>query len=300
MQQAYLESKPVVNGIVPKIICHLQRGNETGCSAHYHTYIELVYCLNGSFSVWSNNTHHDFYTGDLLVINSNEVHAIEARTQDGGAYIVLRFEPEVLYGSAKDAFDIKYVLPFMFNSVTPQKIFKYEEIYNTEIPRLMHDAYDEYISGKFGFELALRSDICRIFLWILRYWEGMGINIPTSNVTASEHIKSLKHVLDYISAHYNENISANDMARLANMSYTYFLKVFGKVMNKSFTDYLSFIRITEAEKLLVSTNMTITEIAYDTGFSSSSYFIKIFSKYKSMSPSQFRKKFLQESAEITD
>ena len=84
------------------------------------------------------------------------------------------------------------------------------------------------------------------------------------------------------------------MARLCNMSYRYFSRIFKRVMNKSFNDYLNFVRITEAEKLLTATDMNITEIAYATGFSSSSYFIKIFSKYKNVSPSRFRKRFLSE------
>ena len=66
-------------------------------------------------------------------------------------------------------------------------------------------------------------------------------------------------------------------------------------MNRSFNDYLNFVRITEAEKLLVSSDKTVTEIAYETGFSSSSYFIKIFERYKGMPPSAFRKKFLSKA-----
>ena len=44
----------------------------------------------------------------------------------------------------------------------------------------------------------------------------------------------------------------------------------------------------EAEKLLISTSMTVTEIALATGFGTSSYFIKIFRRYKHLSPRQFR------------
>ena len=295
MEQVYRESKHIIDGKEQKIVCHLQNENgEFSVPAHYHTYIELLYCLRGDINIWINNTHYDFCTGDLVVINSNEVHVIEPNENRGGLYIIVRFDPEVLYVSTKDAFDIKYILPFILNSTTPQKVFKYKEIYNTEIPRLMHDAYDEYIRGEYGFELAIRSDICRIFVWILRYWNSMGIKMSGSDATTLEHIKIMQQVLGYMSEHYSENITASDMAKIANMSYSYFSKVFSKVTGRSFNDYLNFIRIAEAEKLLVSTDMNITEIAYETGFSSSSYFIKIFDKYKHASPMHFRKKFLRE------
>jgi AraC-like DNA-binding protein len=69
-------------------------------------------------------------------------------------------------------------------------------------------------------------------------------------------------------------------------------------MGKTFTNYLNYIRITEAEKLLLTTEMTMTEIAQETGFSSSSYFIQQFKQYKNISPSQFRKKVSSENVEI--
>lgn len=294
MKQGYREPKPIINGVSPKMICELQSGDRLGCHTHYHTYIELIYCLNGAFNVWLNSRHYTFQTGDLLVINSNEVHAIQSAGEGASAYIVLRFEPEILYDSSQNTFNMKYVLPFIIDNVTLQKIFTHEEMYADEIPKLMHDALDEYKNRRYGYELAIRSDICRIFVWILRHWHDMGIEVLSSGAAASEHIKSLQRVLDFMSEHYSENISANDMAKLANMSYSYFSKVFSQVMNRSFNDYLNYIRITEAEKLLMSTDMNITQIAVETGFSSSSYFIKIFDKYKKASPTQFRKKFLSE------
>lgn len=296
MNKAIMEPKPQQNGITPKILCHYQKSDGIGecCMSHYHTYIELLYCIGGTFSVWLNSKNYIFRTGDLLVINSNEVHIIQSVSKDGGEYIVLRFEPEILYDSSQDIFEVKYVLPFMMNNATPQKVFPYSEIYATDIPALMHDALNEYIEQRSGFELALRSDIYRIFVWILRYWNSNGISLPDAGALTSEYIKTIYSVLDYISEHYSEEISAESMARFCNMSYSYFSRIFKRVMNKSFNDYLNFVRITEAEKLLAATNMNITEIAYATGFSSSSYFIKIFSKYKNVSPSRFRKRFLSE------
>lgn len=296
MKEAVLEPKPRYNGIIPKIVCHRQHtdGAAACCMAHYHTFIELIYCVGGTFGVWLNNSNYTLRTGDLLVINSKEVHIIKSISEDGGEYIVLRFEPEILYDSSQDIFEAKYLLPFVMNNSTPQKIFTHSEIYATEIPGLMNNAINEYLNQQIGFELAMRSDICRIFVWILRYWNSNGISLPAAGALTSEYIKSMHIVLDYISEHYSEEISAESMAKLCNMSYSYFSRIFKRVMNKSFNDYLNFVRIMEAERLLASTDMNITEIAYETGFSSSSYFIKIFSKYKNISPSRFRKQFLNE------
>ncbi|MEE0868089.1 MAG: AraC family transcriptional regulator [Clostridia bacterium] len=293
MKEPYFEPKNLKNGRIPKIIAHSQKANgiTVCCPAHYHSYIELIYCLCGKFKTWANNNQYYIFPGDLIVINSNDVHAIQSVSEEGGEYIVLRFEPEILYESSHDIFEAKYTLPFIINNSSTQKVFPYSEIYSTDIPKLMHNALSEYENADYGYELALRSDICRIFVWILRFWSRNGIQFTEGTSISSEHIKAMQTVLEYIAGHYSEEISAESMAELANMSYSYFSRIFKQVMNKSFNDYLNYVRIIEAEKLLASTDKSITEIAYETGFSSSSYFIKIFDKYKGMPPGNFRKKF---------
>ncbi|MFR2464209.1 MAG: helix-turn-helix transcriptional regulator [Clostridia bacterium] len=63
-------------------------------------------------------------------------------------------------------------------------------------------------------------------------------------------------------------------------------------MQKTFREYLNFVRISEAEKLLLNTDLNITEIAMEVGFSSSSYFIEQFKQLKSISPKRFRQRLL--------
>lgn len=106
-------------------------------------------------------------------------------------------------------------------------------------------------------------------------------------------MKRFVKLFDYVSEHYSESITAEDAAGICSMSYSYFSRFFKRVMKKSFSEYVNFVRISEAEKLLVSTDLNITEIAMQTGFSTSSYFIYQFKKMKSVSPKQFRNRFVQ-------
>lgn len=260
------------------------------CVPHYHSYIELIYCLTGSYRVWLDDKNYTFSAGDLLIISSNEIHEIES-LEDGGSYIVVKFEPEILYDSSVDSFDAKYVFPFTIKNASPQKIFTHNEIYSTSIPRLMYDIYDEYQKQEYGFELAIKSDICQVFVRVLRYWNSSGVQMPPSNAIYGEHIRNIKKVLDYIALHLDEEIKAESMAKQAGLSYAYFSRVFKKLMGRSFNDYINSVRITEAERLLIATDMSITEIACNSGFSTSSYFIKVFEKYKHISPTQFRNNF---------
>ena len=76
----------------------------------------------------------------------------------------------------------------------------------------------------------------------------------------------------------------------------HFSYIFKKTLGKSFTDYITLLKIQEAEKLLLSTEMSITDIAYQVGFSSASHFISRFREQKKITPKQFKEKILRGKA----
>jgi len=91
---------------------------------------------------------------------------------------------------------------------------------------------------------------------------------------------------------YYNDITSLDMASICNLSYSYFSRAFKKIMKKNFKEYLNYIRISKAEKLLSTSELNITEIALAVGFSTSSYFIQQFKQYKGISPKQFKNKYM--------
>jgi len=74
------------------------------------------------------------------------------------------------------------------------------------------------------------------------------------------------------------------------ISPSYFLSLFKKETGQTFTDYLTSVRITAAKGLLMTTALTITEIAYEVGFNNSNYFSSTFKKMTGVSAKEYRKK----------
>ncbi len=289
------QKKEVINGISYNYLCHIQNVIKAGnvYPAHYHSYIEILYGISGTYEVLLNGKCHQFAEGDLVLINSKEVHQVNACSQTAGQYIVLRFEPEIIYNSMfHNYLQLKYVLPFLLESSKHQKVIKKATIEPTFIPELLYEILKEYEMELYGYELAIKNHIGRIFLWILRYFHQINSNFMHSPLTNITFIKRLQPSFDYVLEHFADELKATDMAALCNMSSSYFSRTFNQQMGMNFNEYVNYIRITEAEKLLVSTTMNITEIANTTGFSSTSYFIKLFKNHKNMSPKQFRKEFV--------
>ena len=76
---------------------------------------------------------------------------------------------------------------------------------------------------------------------------------------------------------------------MCNFSYSYFCKVFRNVTGGTFSEYLCNLRIREAEKLLASTDLDVTEVANQVGFCDASYFIKIYKSLRGITPKAFKK-----------
>jgi AraC-like DNA-binding protein len=227
----------------------------------------------------------------MVIINAMEVHYIKALSEGNNKYIVIRFDPELLYTTTQSIFEAKYVLPFTMMHATHQRIFKHHQIKSTFLPELLEEILIEDAQKKYGFELAVRTHIGCIFLWILRSWNEQGLDLNLSYAFNQETIERLQKVFDYVDNHFDRVITIEEMARLSNMSYSYFSRFFKSSMQRNFSDYFNHVRVSKAENLLATTDFSITDIALTVGFSTSSYFIQQFKHYKTMTPRQFRSNF---------
>ena len=102
-------------------------------------------------------------------------------------------------------------------------------------------------------------------------------------------IDRIKPVLEFIEANYSRGLSLEDLAAVAGMNPKYFCRVFRSLTHHSPVDYLNFYRIEQAAHMLDSTELSVTEVGNRCGFWESSYFTKVFHKYKGVTPVQYRK-----------
>ncbi|MGV8982012.1 AraC family transcriptional regulator [Clostridium sp.] len=290
METSYEEQTYLNEGILYPFECHVQKdiGKVNLVNAHWHYYIELLYCISGKAQVFISGKNNNFAAGDMVLINSREVHSVYSISDDIIEYIVLKFDPNVLYSTSITVFESKYVFPFTINKSTHQKVFIKDELKETCIPEFLNEIVIEYNKKAYGFELAIRNNIGNVFLWILRNWHERGLDLNIGVNINDLSYKKLQRIFEYVDENYMNDISAESVSSTCNMSYSYFSRFFKATVGKSFSNYLNYVRITEGEKLLLSTSLNITEIAMEIGFTSSSYFIKQFKDYKNISPKQYK------------
>lgn len=114
-------------------------------------------------------------------------------------------------------------------------------------------------------------------------------HLLVENIIKVKRNKSLENVLKYIEDNLNENLSIEDITKQTYISKTSLYLLFKKNFNMTVSEYINSQRIKRAIKLLKTTDLDIENISLEVGFSSQSYFSKIFKKINGISPIQYRK-----------
>ena len=104
-------------------------------------------------------------------------------------------------------------------------------------------------------------------------------------------------VLRYVDDHFRENISLSELATIMNISTMYFSNYFKQTFNISPKQYILNKRLTESQRLLLETELTVKEIAYAVGFENENYFSEFFTSKVGISARRFRKRQIPTSVE---
>lgn len=104
--------------------------------------------------------------------------------------------------------------------------------------------------------------------------------------------KMIHNIIDYITEHYNEQLSLKQLAEEFHFNYYYLSSYFSSHNKEGFSEYLNKIRVEKAAELLRNETIPVSEISYMVGYSDHSYFCKVFKRLKNVTPSKFRKNIL--------
>ena len=101
--------------------------------------------------------------------------------------------------------------------------------------------------------------------------------------------KKFRKLIQFINENYRNKIEENQAAGLVGLSPSEFCRFFKRQAGITFVAYINKVRIEEAARLLIETDLTCENIGYDCGFSTLSYFYKVFKKHYGLSPTKYRR-----------
>ncbi len=252
----------------------------TSCDWHFHNEIELFYLYEGSKIFYTKNQVVKLQEGDIAFVNSRVPHKTLTPALSRG--ILIQFTDDLYFD---EEFVDNYALAFLKNKEVDLCIFPAGTCVNIQLCECFKKISKEYLNKDKFHNMYIKAYVFEALACLYRY----NILVAPDKLMNKKSIFDILPALDYISKHYCERITLDDVCSLIYTEKSHFCKLFKKATKTSFLNYLNFIRICHAEILLRQTRKSIAEIAIETGFSSPSYFAETFKKINLLSPTAYRK-----------
>ena len=111
--------------------------------------------------------------------------------------------------------------------------------------------------------------------------------------TEKKQNSNMDKIIEWIRVNYNQNLSSNKIAGLFNYNPDYLSTCFRKHCGIPLMKHVSMVRIEKAKELLLNSNKSIKEIAYDIGFYNEKVFLKRFKQFANITPTKYRNAFFR-------
>lgn len=281
--QALQENRRHGDLLFPVGCYRIETRSATVLDCHWHRELEFLRVRRGAFRARISSSFYDVGEGDLLFVNSGELHA--AHSDSGGvcAFEAVVFSPDLLRGPSEDRIQLEYLVPLLNGTLSVPRLFS-----GGEGARLFaaFDSVYRLLDGRPpAYEIDAKAGIYSLFA--LLAGTGRREASPRSGEAAAE---TVKNGIRYMQEHYGGKIAEEEIASFCHVSRGYFCRIFRKYTAESPGRYLARLRLGKAAELLAGTDRKVLNIALDCGFGSQSYFIRIFEKNMGVSPSEYRKR----------
>lgn len=253
--------------------------SESNCGPHVHPFHEIFYLSSGECTSFIDHNIYKFGKGDLVIVPGGCLHKTIYTGKGIHERIVISFRQEIT-DWVKEQIGTEYLKNCMVPGVIniPEKRRNYVDslldklMFENDTPDILSTAF-------------IKAGLVELLLFIIRcteYEDNVIKEIDVDN-------RKIQEVATYIFEHYTENILLEDVADKFDMSKSFLSKRFKTATGFGFKEYIINLRIQNACRLLLETNKSITDIAFECGFNDSNYFGDSFRKIKGISPRKYRK-----------
>lgn len=249
----------------------------------------LIYLLKGSMEIIEDGMTYTLVPGTLFFLKSNVHHWGEKPFEVGTAWYYIHFytadcSPSMpCFENKSTYFEKKSLLPndFALTMVLPKILtLPLGNALEKQIEKLIYLHHSFYATDLMKMNLVLWE----ILLHCFELEQGKMMPPGEDQLT--------QKVTNFLEQHLTHHFSPDELSKALNLSYKYIGTLFKAKTGMTIKQYELMLRLRKAVKLLCETNLSITEIAHETGFNDAFYFSKVFKKEKGLSPLQFRASYV--------
>lgn len=250
---------------------------------HNHDCLELNYVISGRGYYLIDGKKYELHPGDICILNNQEYH-MGISTHDL-MLKVLVFNVDLVWNGSQ--LDYMYLKAFFECKDTESRFLSADLEVNSSLTDLFFEIEKEWKEKKPGYRIVIKADLMKMLGIIYRHYEESRV-LENNNLRSWHNYHSVITAVDYINTHYQDQILLQDVADMVHMSKNYFSAVFSEIMQIPFKKYVMEKRLRQACILLRTTELSVTDIALETGFDSVSYFNKAFKNAYEKTPGNYR------------
>ena len=245
-------------------------------SAHIHREVEMLYIKDGSAEISVSDRRYSVVAGELVFVNPMDVHSIKADKSSSYHQRCICFDSSlIMEKSLRDELTSGGVTIIEHHSA------------KSESTRIITELFDKLFES-------VEENSEALLLESVAYVSLIFANLKRDNLLVSKTGKTkkscfIRRTQDYLSVHFNEQISSQDISKELFYNQSYFCRLFRENYGVSFLDYLMLYRVSIAKMMLSTETVSISEIAERVGFLDASYFSRCFKKIVGTSPVEYRK-----------
>jgi len=251
---------------------------------HCHDAAEFVLALRDDCRYRVGDVPYSLSRGDLLLIWPQEIHEVVSTPQDGTLFI--QFSSSLLE-SNRDLFSVLRMTdpPHLIDHAQEPEL-------TGRITDQMNRIMAVYSSGDFFRETRCKLTLYEMLLSLSEYMLRTKISKSDASAVSGEDWDRIRHALDYINSHYQENLRQPAVAAELGLSACYFSRIFRRYMQLTFPEYLTRVRVHAAMRLLGNAGLSVTDCAFQAGFQSITVFNRVFLETTGNTPREYRRFYL--------
>lgn len=253
---------------------------------HWHEEMEVILAVEGDTLVLCGETEYMLHPGEVIFVNSNVLHKLKRGQKNTPCRInSLLFMPEFISSFPQSIIQQRYITPLTRCATLTEVILHPDVPWQKEAIHRFVEAFEAFVSDRYGYEILVQVALMQMVLTIL---ENLQDRVCETDLMQNKDAIRIKQMLGYIHEHYAEPLTVSQIAAASAISESECYRCFRKVLDASPIDYLLQYRIRAAAGLLSSSDMSVSDICFATGFNSPSYFAKVFRQELLVSPRKYR------------
>ena len=276
------ENKPHGTKDDPFSTYHIQNGGQSfQIPVHWHDELEIIYVKSGFLTVNISGENYIGKPGDAFVVSPGNLHFMGSQTGTVD-YFTFLFPLKYIAFRTDDMLDDKLIEPLNSGHlmISPEVKDTVKEqceqlagVYAAEI-----DESESKITGQIKKKIILLQ-------FIHELWKkGFIVENDTTGRNTVE-----KEMVSYIQQNYMGKILLREFGEQFHLSEKYISRYFKEHFHITLSQYVTYLRLEHAKQMLQETDISVTEVAMQSGYQNISYFIRSFKKTYGVSPLKYRK-----------